>query len=639
MIATRRGRRRGRGWRLAALIAATTPLAATSLFDLGGVPSAEAAGASGKAEVDGATVGIGDVLEYTLTVTSSGDDSPARNPTPGSTDGFTLVKTTTSTQHSFSFGGGGGKSSVSVTVRYRLRAEKLGVHTLGPGRMYVDGVPVKTPAVTVNVVPAGKAPKAKPAAPDPFTDDSFFGGDPPQPVDEPPPTPNIAPVDPLAAVDSLPTDPAERTIFVRIVPATRRPVVGEQVTTKLFVYTLHPPRLAVKRPPTFPDFATIDLGHIDSEWHPMTIGGQHWAYAAAAGYGAFPLKTGSLTIGAAEVEYADPFAPSGGHDLASNTVSLEVIEPPLDGRPPGYVLGDVASDLHVLAELTPRLVVDGHAVLTLRMRGNGRLDGLRAVLPSPAGVTWTPTGDEAKTEVDGTAVRGARKLVYDLAFETPGDYELGDAAFHVWDPQKKTYASPSASIGKARVTKAVAPASSTEAAGPIDKLPDVRHELGAGGEGSSLADHTWTFGLIAGMPLAVVLAQGGVAFARRSLRKRAATKERPESLAEMALAEARDAEKRGDVPACAAASTRAIDRSLEAATGLRSRGLTTSELTRGLGEAGVEDALGTRIIEALASLEAARFAGAGMPTVAEVSRIVGALHELARRAASSEAPS
>jgi hypothetical protein len=216
--------------------------------------------AVGKTEVDRATVDEGDVLLYSISVTTEGDESPARTPVAGQIDGFESLGSSTSTHESIVMSGGGVERRTTITVTYRLLAKTLGVHVLGPGRMYVDGDAVKTPTVTVSIVAKGTAPKKKPTNPDPFFDDPFFGGGGAQEEEEPPAKTEILPVDPMAAVSELPTDPNERRIFVRLVPDDPRPVVGQQVTAKLFVYTRRQPRISVKRPPGFPEFAPIVIG-------------------------------------------------------------------------------------------------------------------------------------------------------------------------------------------------------------------------------------------------------------------------------------------------------------------------------------------------------------------------------------------
>ena len=603
-------------------LAAWIALAPLDAFGAGkhGVVYARAGAAKGSCEVDRTSVEVNQVVDYSISVASYGDDPPARLPSPGKLDGFEALSSASSVHQMIGSGG----QSTTVTLTYHLRARELGTHVLGPGKMYVEGNAVSTGTCVVTVVPAGTLPpppKKKKHAPDPFFDDPFFG----QEEEEPPPPQIVAPVDPAAAVDRPPSDPEDRFVFVRAVADTRTPVIGQQVTIKVFVYVRRKPRITIKRPPSFPDFAMIDLGQLDHEWHPMTIAGDAWAYANIAAYAIFPLKTGSLSIGPAEVESTntDYFGNPGGgeQDHRSNDLSLEVLEPPNDGRPAGYALGDVAEDLLLGADVVPREGVVGHALVTLRLRGNGRLDSLRPTLPSLPALTWTTTGDDARATPDGTSVRGVRKLTYDVAFDRAGAFDLGDTTVSVWDPEKRKYVTARASLGKVRVERAVEGAA-TSTPSPLSQLPAPRLEPGAEGGGSTLADRTWLWGAVIGAPFAVVLLQGASRLVARARKRSKDAHDRPESQAELALRDARTAEKQGDRATAAAAMTKAIDRALEASTGVRARSLTSAELAEALTKTSLDAELAQRIASVLSRLSAARFADAESPRVAEAAAIV-----------------
>ena len=588
-------------------------------------------GAKGECDVDRSTVGLGDVVTYSITVTTDGGHSPARSPGPGNVDGFDAIGSSTSTHQSINAFGGNLQVTTSVTVTYRLQARALGTHVLGPGRMFVDGSQVPTGTCVVTVVPAGKAPPAPKTNnspfPDPFFDDPFFGQG--QQDVEPFPEPNQPPADPMAQVDQMPTEPSERNLFVRIVPDVRNPVVGQQVTVKMFVYARRHPRISVKRPPGFADFVTVDLGQLDHDWHPLTLEGEPWSYANIGAYAVFPLKTGSLDATPAEIEWQDVFSSGGPRDQDSNSLRLESIEPPTEGRPAGYVLGDVASGLELTAEIAPRDVVDGHALLTLRMKGAGRLDSLRPILPTPDGVKWTPTGDDARQSLDGATVRGARKATWDVAFDRQGTFDFDEVHVDVWDPTKRQYVVARVSLGEVRVAQP-ATAASAASSTPLAQLPQPREDVGETGTGSSLVDHVWTWSLVGGAPLAVVLVQGVGVLVSRAKRRASEKKDSPASQAQEALSEARAASKAGEGERACGAMTRALDRALEAATGVRARGLTGAELKSAIDEAKLPSDLSARVRTLLSALQDARVAGGKAPTIDEVSSAVDALERVTR---------
>lgn len=584
------------------------------------------------ASVDRPVVGLGEIVEYTLTVTSRTGSLKIGNAVPGKLDGFELLE---SYNRPVIRAG-----SVQFLIVHRLRATKLGTFTLGPGKVGTATGTISAKTVKVQVVPPGKAPpppKKKPKSPfdDPFGDPFFkdLPFDPPSFVPPPEAEPDVAPDDPQAKVDAPSTDPNDRNTFVRLVVDDTHPVVGAQVTAKLFVYTRIDPHRAViytKKPALGADLRMQPVGATDKNWHRITIDGRLWSYKLADVVALFPLKTGTVTVDPAEVDalIEDAFGQQGleGEHL-SNGITLDVVEPPAEGRPPGYVLGDVVSGLAVTAEVVPRTVEDGHALVDLRMKGVGRLDPLRPILATPPGVTWTTTNDDVRTAVRALTVQGQRRTTFDVRFDKPGDYDLGDAQIEVWDPSKKAYVTARAALGKVHVN---VPADlGPKNASALSPLPPPRDGIGKKGDGSTLVDHAFTWGLVAGAPLAVLMAQGTLALARK---RKARASEREASAAEqsrVALDAAREAEKRRDRAETIASLVRALDRAVEEASGVRPRGLTRAELSRTL-KTSVLASLASDIVDMFDALESARFAGGAPPRVDDVAALVARVRESGR---------
>lgn len=547
------------------------------------------------AEVDRSAIAAGDTVRYSIGIRSS-EPLDVSSVSAGSIEGFELVGKQSLPSESLIVLNGKVQHVVTFTVTFILRGKKLGKHTLGPGRIFVGGKAMSTPAQKVEVV-------AKPRGPlDDLVDD------------EPPPAPPSAPSDPLAKVDAAPTDPDERTFFTRVVPTTKQAIVGEQVTLKLFVYARDPPKVFMKRPPVLTDFRHVPLGGVDKVWQKIIVGEDQYFYGTLEAFAAFPLRAGKLSIGSSIVETVREFSfgKVDQRDVESPATEIEVLEPPSAGRPPGYVLGDVVADLAIDADVAPRKVTDGHALVTLSMRGAGRLDPLRPQLPTPAGVVWTNTGDETKTRVDALTVVGERKLQIDARFERTGEIELGEAVMHVWDPKRKGYATVRTQLGKVRVERAAESNALPGTAAPA-ALPPPRGAVGRTGEGTSLTDRLWTWALVFGAPLAVVLAQVGAALRRKRRALAEAKSVDPGEQARRALAEAN-----GSI----AGYSRALDRAVEAATGVRSRGLTRSELARALDQTKLDRALVAQLLKTFDALESARFAGGIAPSEPMIRKLV-----------------
>jgi hypothetical protein len=588
-----------------------------------------ATSAHADASVDVTKVEVGDVARYTLTVSLSGG-AGASEADPGKIEGLRIVGTSQSVSRSPVVRNGVLENNTTQSVTFSLLAEKLGKHTLGPGSITVGGVKLPTPRLTIEVVPRGKAPRTRRPR-DPFFDNPFFrdddgGAAPPEPTRPP----EVAPNDKAAAIDAVPDDPAERNAFARIVVDKKRAVVGEPVEVKLFLYVRGHPQPSVRKPPGFASWALVDLGQLDREWRAITIGRELWSYGLISHWAAYPLQTGELAIEPAEIDLSrsSPFDTFGDNETRSTPrVTVTVDAAPSDGRPNAFVEGDVAANLALEAEVTPRESKDGHVLVSLRMRGEGRLDGLRPILPTPAGGAWTPTVDEARTQVENVdapispKVLGARKLSWDLAFDRGADLDLGDAVVTVWNWRDRSYDAVHVALGRVHVT-AKENATAVASADPFP-LPAARTELGPRASGAPRGDSMLPWAIAGGAPIAVLALQGLAIRVGRMRRDRAARAATTDARLARALETAR---KAGD----ASAWMRALDLAIELRANVVARAETRAALEAALTAAGVvghDEIVGTR-----AALEDARFAGAAMPPIERVERVIRALSERTDRA-------
>jgi hypothetical protein len=113
--------------------------------------------------------------------------------------------------------------------------------------------------------------------------------------------------------------------------------------------------------------------------------------------------------------------------------------------------------------------------------------------------------------------------------------------------------------------------------------------------------------LLAAPPLLVTALSAGTKAAKKAKARRAEASGSPAALAHKALAEAAEAEKKGDTKALAAAIERAVHLSIEAASGLKSRGVLLADLPAELTERGLPAGLGERARAVLTACEAVRF--------------------------------
>lgn len=564
-----------------------------------------------EAKVDRGIVGVGELLTYSLTVRLPTTAATYEH-APGKLAGVELVSVTALPHQSFVPVNGVAKIQTTITIQYRLRAKTLGKHELGPGKLTVDGKPYPMAKVGLEVVPAGKAPPA-PKKPGDFVDDFYFKLKVDEDDEPPPPPPKDDVPDALARVDGEgPFDP----MFARLAVDDLRPVVGQGVTAKLFVYTQRQGRFLQTKGYSAPDFAKIPLRFPDDKWRTITLGGRLFQWKLYETAMIFPLRTGKVTVGGGDIEaqVLDAFTVGGPTVLASKPLTLEVVEPPLAGRPTGYVLGDVVSDLELVSDVQPREVKDGHALIELKLRGLGRLERIRVEPYAQASVTWTSTSDASKTVSDAFAVRGGRRVVFDARFDKTGEFDLGVVRVPVWDPGRKGYHVAQTTLGRVNVV-AAAPSASASAVGSTWVLPAPRDDLGRTPSSPRLGDRAWPWLVSLGAPLLVLGLSASLRAGREAHERRRRKLALPHARARAAL------DALGDGVDDAA---RALELALEARLGRSPRGMTRRELHAALVDVGDETHAGevTRLHEAIAT---ARFAKAPPPAKAEIRAVAEGL--------------
>jgi hypothetical protein len=183
--------------------------------------------------------------------------------------------------------------------------------------------------------------------------------------------------------------------------------------------------------------------------------------------------------------------------------------------------------------------------------------------------------------------------------------------------------------------KAPLPEPDPVAANPFAALGGPRMALGAfaapraprWGEGQLL----WL--LIGAPPLLVGLRFAALSSARRLRARRASVRESPSALAAQAIRAAEEAEASGDRKALAGAIERALHLAIEAATGLKSRGVLLADLPDELSAQGISRELGEEIQAALAACESLRFepVSEGAPQGSAAPSAGGSAGELSAR--------
>ena len=432
----------------------------------------------------------------------------------------------------------------------------------------------------------------------------------PAPAEEEPPETNRPDL-------AMPVAP-DPTVFVHAIVDKKSVVVGEQATVSFYIYHAQNVHLVGRQEAPLADFVRIPVlkdPRTEADAH-VFIGSRRYRVQLLDRVGIFPLRTGELHTGGMRMSFTDELNRKIGDRLSEDLV-LHVTEPPTAGRPPGYALGDVGQ-LALSATVQPRRVDQGGSIaVTLKVEGSGNLpEALH--LPEHVGVEWLEPEKKESIEPQGGVVRGWRTFGYVVRIKESGPLDLGEVTLPYWDPTAKKYQVARARLGAVEV-KPVAPtidpatklptgAGDTPKVDPFATLPGARATLGAyTPPRARLLDGSALWFLVAAPPLLVGMFSAGTTAVRRTRARRESDKDAPAALVARALREAGEAEARGDAGALCAALERATHLAIEAATGLKSRGVLVAELPEELVRRGLPRELGDRAASVLADADAIRF--------------------------------
>jgi hypothetical protein len=414
---------------------------------------------------------------------------------------------------------------------------------------------------------------------------------------------------------SMPTAP-DPIVFVRAIADKQSVVVGEQVAVSFYAYytqSVHPTR---RQEAPFRDFLRQTLVK-EATQEPTQIanaGGRRYNVQLLDKVAVFPLVAGQLHTGSLRLSFANARGRPLGERVTDDLV-IRVTEPPPAGRPVGYNPGDVGQ-FSLVPTVAPRRIEQGGTIgVTIKLSGTGNLpQSLR--LPERTGIEWLDPEKKESIEPQGGAIAGWRTFGYVVRVAQSGSVDLGEVTLPYWDPVSKSYQVARAALGSIEVTPArpgATPAATAAPQGepkadPFATLASPRAVLSPW----SPPAHRWSDGralwpMIAAPPFAVLALSGSAAALRRLRARRSARADSPAVLAEKALREAHDAEAKGDTRALASALDRAVHLALEAATGLKSRGVLLADLPGELARRGVKGDLGEAAASVLADCDAIRF--------------------------------
>jgi hypothetical protein len=560
--------------------------------------------------VDTNEVELGDVVTYTLEASSP--TAPPSDPRMTVPNGFSLVNSGASPSHMVSIINGRTSEKHALTATWTLRADRLGTFTIGPGSVQAGAARKNGTTEKVVVVAPGQG-RAKPKRAtrpsfDPFGPDPFKGLF-PSIDDEPSDSFLGISVDPKLSLDV----PRAPVAFLHATVDKTRAVVGEQVTLTVYLYEdLHARqgRPSDVHEATATDFVKRSLLQDETRATHVgntTIGGKPWSVKLVRKNALFPLKTGRLAI--APMSLTLPQARVGLRE--SQTLYVDVSEPPIAGRPPGYQVGDTG-DFSLSATASPR-ETDQHGAIgvTIELRGTGNLPAALAT-PEIQGVEWLePQTKDSLGPVSAERFGGTRTFSYVVRIHKDGALDLGEMRLPFYDPAGRTYQIARAALGIVQVRKG--DPKNAQADAPVAPLPDLpvpRAALERSRGGTFVTERPLYWALLFGSPLACALGIVVASTARKIRERRASIAPSPERVAKGRWAEAEKALRGSDGAAAVAAVLRAIEADVLARYGVNLRGTSGEAALRELEDAGASDPRAIR--DVIAACEDARFSPTGV---------------------------
>lgn len=569
------------------------------------------------AQLSESEVEVGEPFTVTLKALSE-DGSVASDPQIRAPSGFSVSGPMMSTQSYMQFGTGGRRILHGIGATWTLVASAPGTFNIPAPSVSWNGQRVQATPLSVKVVPQGTLPRRQPGGflfpggspfNSPFGSGWPFGGmdddDDGDVLEDPGLT--------------LPRAPAN-DVFLHARADKKKVVVGEQVTISIYRYRTRTGFAnvdGVGRPMHLQDFLRYPLlDDAGSQIMQVARAGSKKFYVRLLDkIAVFPLRTGTLHTGAYSESY---IAYNRRTKLKRSTQDLvvQVVEPPAENRPLGYRLGDVGQ-FQITSLVQPRRVEQGGSVaVSVKVTGTGNIPtSLR--MPEKTGVEWLDPEKKESLEARGDDIVGHRSFGYVVRLTTPGTVDLGTVELPYWNPRARRYEVARSKLGTIDVlpSKTPPPAPSASASAAPDKddpfagLPPPRTTLSSySAPAAAQLLPGARFALAVAAPPLLALAGIGVAtLARRARARFAGRRSSPRTLALEALRDAKKVKAAGDERAAAAAVERAIILAIEAASGVKARGVLKEALASELARSGVAEPVAARASELLAACDRARF--------------------------------
>jgi len=532
----------------------------------------------------------------------------------------------TSRRESLQFALSGGKANYQKfeNTVLTLRPTRIGKVTIGPAELKYAGRLHKTKSITVLVGKARNHPSG-PTSPfsgrpsSMFPDDDWFR----------------SPMNDLMRRRQAPQALGSEDIFVRAYVPSDLVYEGQQITVSVYVYSRVGARIASIRWPKLDGFYAVDRDASKAKADEKVINGLRYQYKLLDRKALFPLRPGSVKIGAVEVEVeagGSPFFPAENRVLKTRPLEIKVEALPKKGRPASFHSGNVGI-FSLSAELdADRVTLNQPVTYTLTLKGTGNIERLHPPdLPRlDRFKTFDPTV-QVKVPKTGKMVRGTKVFEYIMMPLASGELIIPALEFAFFEPASGVYKTLKVPERKLHVTASGGTAGGIGPGGRevnivAGAMKPIRFESSLSGHGAPFYQH-WVFAVLLVVPPGLFLLLLLLAWFRTGLMV-----ESPRSLMRRAWSDARRRLKQAAKMAAAgqtvdfyATLNQALIDAIFARTGVAAGGLALDMLKQSLREDEVPEALCAAVGREIENCEFGRFA----PSVSQAGEMQAALQRAA----------
>ena len=397
-----------------------------------------------RTELDRQKVEIGESFQLQVSIDASGsvDVGPPEFPR---VENFLLLDTGQATSQQVRFVNGKVESKRTLTFTYELQAKKLGNLSIPSMNVIVDGKPMKTKNLRVQVVDAGTLPSRPQARNNRFGNSPFgnFPGFDDDPFDRLLRNRNRVPQPkPDSSVDLNPNEAFQ----IRVVTDKTEVYVGEQVTANYYIYVPSKYVLtsfdAVKYP-NLQGFWKEDIEMAQSlRYESVVVDGIPYNRALLASYALFPIKEGRAKLD--EYKAKCDMAISGfmglgkprSYTKSSLPINLKVKALPLQNRPTNFT--GAVGNFQMTAKLgAERIKAHQPFSYVLKVEGEGNAKSIELpALDLPQSLELFDQKEESKFFKDG---RSFKEFTLYFIPREEGDLKIPEISMGVFNPATESY--------------------------------------------------------------------------------------------------------------------------------------------------------------------------------------------------------